>query len=160
MKLQLLKFSILISALGLYLNPLNAYAQSQKTDIRPNANQVIGEDIRQVFSGQTHDGSYNFNSAGIARSGYVESHTADGRVYYEEGDIKSEGVWYVAGENLCFLYKAEDMNGGCFRVYQVKNCYYYYSSELPQREDELDRDYWVARSTLKGETPNCTAPNS
>lgn len=157
---RLLKPIILAVIIWGGILPFKANAQSQKTDIRPNASQVIGEDIWAIFSGKTHDGSYNFNSAGIARSGYTEFHTADGRVYYEEEDIKSEGVWYVSGQNLCFVYKDEDMNGGCFRVYQVKNCYYYYSSELPQREDELDRDYWVARSTIAGDVPNCTAPNS
>jgi len=139
---------------GFHTSPLS-FAQSQKTDIRPNANQVLGEDIRQLFADQTHRGSYNFNNEGVARNGYVETHHADGRTFYNEGDLQSEGIWYVARDNLCFVYENEDMNGGCFRVYRIKNCFYYYSSQLPQRQDELDRDYWVARSTPKGETPDC-----
>jgi len=137
------------------MTPNSAIAQSQKTDIRPNANQVIGEDIRELFAGQTHRGSYNFNSEGVARNGYIETHLPDGRTQYDEGDLKSEGIWYVAGENLCFIYKNESMNGGCFRVYRIKNCFYYYSSQRRQLNDELDRDYWTARSTPMGETPDC-----
>jgi len=87
------------------LLPSVTYAQSQKTDIRPNAKQVIGDDIVKLFEDQTHDGSYNFNSEGVARNDYIESHTADGRVTYSEGDLKADGIWYVAGNNLCFVYE-------------------------------------------------------
>lgn len=153
---QLLRKSIFYCViLSTALLPSVTYAQSQKTDIRPNAKQVIGDDIVKLFEDQTHDGSYNFNSEGVARNDYIESHTADGRVSYSERNLESEGIWYVAGNNLCFVYEHEDMNGGCFRVYRINNCFYYYSSQLPQQEDELDRDYWTARSTLKGETPDC-----
>lgn len=145
----------LIGFAACFMLPVTGTSQSQKTDIRPNANQLIGDEIRQIFSGQTHSGSYNFNSEGVARSGYIESHADDGRVFYEDGEVKSEGAWYVTHENLCFVYKNEALSGGCFRVYRIKNCFYYYSSNIPQRDNELGRDYWVARSTPKGETPNC-----
>ena len=140
------------------LLPSISFAQSQKTDIRPNANQVMGDEIKTIFSGQTHRGSYNFNSQGVARNGYTESHSPDGRVFYDEGKLKANGSWYVANDSLCFLYENESMNGGCFRVYRIQNCFYYYSNQIPRRNDELDRDYWTARSTPKGETPNCEPP--
>jgi len=153
---QVLSKPLIITTIAaLSLTPVATMAQSQKTDIRPHANQVLGDEIKTIFSGQTHRGSYNFNSQGVARNGYTESHSPDGRTFYSEGDLESDGVWYVAGENLCFVYKNEGMNGGCFRVYRIQNCFYYYSSNIPQRQDELDRDYWVARSTPKGETPDC-----
>ncbi len=155
MNLPFLKTYRLIGLFVLCATPHTAFGQSQKTDIRPNANQVIGEEIRELFAGQTHRGSYNFNNEGIARNDYIESHMPDGRTKYSEGELESDGIWYVARENLCFIYQNPDMNGGCFRVYRIKNCFYYYSSQLIQREDELDRDYWVARSTPKGETPDC-----
>jgi len=49
------------------------------------------------------------------------------------------------------------MPGGCFRVYRVQNCFYFYSDTLIEREDELDRDYWTARSVIKGDQPKCEA---
>ena len=90
----------------------------------------MGDEIKTIFSGQTHRGSYNFNSQGVARNGYTESHSPDGRVFYDEGELKAHGSWYVANDSLCFLYENENMNGGCFRVYRIQNCFYYYSNRL------------------------------
>ena len=44
------------------------------------------------------------------------------------------------------------MEGGCFRVYKVGNCFYYYNDQIPEFSGELDRDYWTARSVKKGRT--------
>ncbi|MEP1231031.1 MAG: hypothetical protein ABJG88_10185 [Litorimonas sp.] len=155
MNLLSLKLMFHTGILALLTWPSLAMAQSQKTDIRPNANQVLGDDIVKLFEGKTHHGSYNFNDEGVARNDYIETHKADGRSHYNEGDLKSDGIWYIGRDNLCFVYENEDMNGGCFRVYRINNCFYYYSSQVPQRDDELDRDYWTARSTLEGEIPDC-----
>lgn len=134
-----------------------AMAQSQKLDIRPYGERIIGDDIKAHFSGQTHDGAYNFSRNGDARSFYVERHNADGTVYYKEGDIIADGRWGVFGDTLCYYYTNTALAGGCFRVYRVKNCYYFYSDNLPDTPNEIDRDFWTARSTLKGETQQCEA---
>ena len=132
-------------------------AQSQDTDIRPHANRVIGNDLQATFAGQTHSGAYNFTASGEPTRFYEERHHKDGKVAYSEGDGIERGLWRVLNDNLCFLYDSNKMAGGCFRVYRVENCYYFYSANLIEREDELDRDYWTARSTLKGEHPKCEA---
>lgn len=133
----------------------SAAAQSQSTDIRPNANRIMGEALLDEFMGVTHDGAYNFTDDGEPRRFYTESHHEDGRVTYAEDGVKEDGVWIIKRDSLCFAYKNDTMNGGCFRVYKVGNCYYYYSDMIPEFDGELDRDYWTARSVKAGETPDC-----
>lgn len=134
-----------------------ALAQSQSTDIRPNAEQIMGDDITRLVTGNTFSGAYNFTREGKARGFFTEKHFADGRVDYREGDLREDGAWFEIDDSICYRYANSAMSGGCFRVYQVKNCYYFYSTLMQQRPDELDQDYWVARSTLQGETPQCEA---
>lgn len=132
-----------------------AAAQSQKTDIRPHANLMMGDELLMAFEGVTHEGAYNFTDAGDPRRFYTETTHAMGRTSYSEKGLEAEGDWSVKNNTLCFRYDSADMTGGCFRVYRVGNCYYYYSDSLLMRRDELDRDYWTARSVRAGEAPSC-----
>jgi len=145
---------LMISLMGF---SVPGHAQSQKTDIRPQANRVTGEALLKAFTGVTHAGAYNFNLEGAPSDRYVETHFADGRTRYMENDDVFDGAWLIRQNMLCFVYKHSALAGGCFRVYKIKNCYYYYSSALIEREDELDRDYWTARSVREGEEPQCVA---
>jgi len=125
----------IILALGL---PSLAFAQSQDTDIRPNANQLTAEEIKSIFSDVTMDGAYNFGRNGKAQSFYTDP-----------------GRWFVRQDTLCFMYPSKRLAGGCFRVYQVKNCYYYYSNSRRQVAHETGEPYWIARSTKMGEHAGC-----
>ena len=62
-----------------------ASAQSQDTDIRPNADQLTGQEIKKVFATATMDGAYNFGRNEKAQSFYKEQHNPDGTLLYEEG---------------------------------------------------------------------------
>jgi len=145
----------IIAALGL-CSPL-AFGQSQSLDIRPYAKRIVGDDLKSHFDGKTHAGAYNFSLAGEARDFYTERHNKDGTVFYKEGNVSTNGRWGVFGDILCYYYTNAEFNGGCFRVYQVENCYYFYSDSLPDNPDEIDGDFWTARSTLKGERQKCEA---
>ena len=134
-----------------------AWAQSQRLDIRPHAQRVMGEEIKSQFESKTHHGAYNFTFQGVAQNTYVETHYPDGRVKYREGDFEADGRWFINQDNLCFVYPDTNMNGGCFRVYKVENCFYYYSNQIREVEGELDQDYWTARSVIDGEAPQCEA---
>jgi len=146
-----------LAVLSLAAFPNDALAQSQNTDIRQPANRVTGNNLKATFAGQTHSGAYNFTAKGEPTRFYEERHGKEGEVAYSEGDGIEKGMWGVFKDILCYRYDSNTMAGGCFRVYRVANCYYFYSNNLIEREDELDRDYWTARSTLKGETPACEA---
>jgi hypothetical protein len=135
----------------------SASAQSQSTDIRPNAQRVMGKALKAEFSGIRHEGAYNFNLQGVSQNRYTEMHYKDGKVLYQEGERQNKGAWLVYDDTLCFVYENALMSGGCFRVYKVENCYYYYSDQIVERKDELDREYWTARSVKAGQTPQCDA---
>ncbi len=154
--LAALLLALPVAALLLAL-PSIAMAQSQKTDIRPNANRVIGDNLRAAFKGNTHSGAYNFTEKGQPTRFYEEFHGENGRVNYTEGKLAEPGAWLIYKDTLCYIYDTSDMPGGCFRVYSVANCYYFYSDQLIERADELDRDYWTARSVIKGQQPKCEA---
>lgn len=148
---------MMLSAALLLALPASAAAQTQKLDIRPYAKRVTGKALRESFSGKTHDGAYNFNAEGQSRYSYLETHAPNGDVVYNENGRPEAGLWDIYDETLCYAYVSKAMNGGCFRVYRIANCFYFYASTLPEREDEAGRDYWTARSVIDGETPECEA---
>lgn len=143
---------IIAAAFGL---SFTASAQTQDTDIRPNADQLSGEQIKSVFADAHMDGAYNFGRNGKAQSFYTEKHNPDGTLTYEEDGIVEPGRWFVRQDALCFMYPSNNLAGGCFRVYQVKNCYYFYSTSRRQVERETGEPYWTARAVKRGERAGC-----
>jgi len=129
--------------------------QSQDTDIRPNADQLTAEQINSIFSDVEMDGAYNFGRNGKAQSFYREKHNPDGTVTYEEDGQVEPGRWFVRDDALCFMYPSNKLAGGCFRVYRVKNCYYFYSTSRQQMANENGEPYWTARAVKKGERAGC-----
>ena len=149
-------FLACLSALCLSLSfSFSATAQSQDIDIRPFANQLDKERIQSAFSNVTMDGAYNFGRNGKAQSFYVEHHTPEGIVSYEEDGIVEPGRWFVRQNTICYMYPADSMTGGCFRVYQVKNCYYFYTTSRRQVPGENGQPYWTARAVKQGERAGC-----
>lgn len=132
-----------------------AFAQSQDTDIRPNADQLGAEDLKSIFSDADMDGAYNFGRNGKAQSFYREKHNPDGTLIYEEDGIVEPGRWFIRKDALCFTYPSNQLAGGCFRVYRVKNCYYFYSTSRRQVPGENGQPYWTARAVKKGERAGC-----
>ena len=141
-------------ALGFAL-PLAALAQSQDTDIRPNANQLSAKDIKRIFSNADMDGAYNFGRNGKAQSFYREKHNPDGTLTYEEDGNVEPGRWFIRKDSLCFMYPSNQIAGGCFRVYNIKNCYYFYSTTRRQVAREDGEAYWTARAVKRGERAGC-----
>lgn len=139
------------------LTPPSMMAQTQDTDIRPIAKRLLETDLKLYFTGQTFDGAYNFTFATKARNKFIETHNEDRSVKYVEGELVAEGYWGIFDDNICYHYHNPDMNGGCFRVYRILNCFYFYSNRLPDDPNEIEGDFWNARSVIKGDTPECDA---
>ena len=148
---------LLISSLAsvCFLLSSTAHAQSQTLDVRPQSDRVTGDDLTTYFSGVTHDGAYNFDLQGKAGTRYLETHKINGRVRYEEDNISAVGNWAIINDRLCYSYNSENMSGGCFRVYKLGTCFYFYSSEFIETKNEIDRNYWTARSVKKGDETTC-----
>jgi hypothetical protein len=145
--------SVVLACLFGFASPV--WGQSQSTDVRPDAKRIIGDALLVEFKGVTHKGAYNFSDAGEPRKFYTETTRSDGKTIYSDNTTEAEGVWIILRDTLCFVYQSDDMSGGCFRVYKVGNCFYYYSDQLIERENELDREYWTARSVKDGEVASC-----
>ena len=154
MRFSLRVFLILAAAI---IGSNDVYAQSQSLDIRPYGQRITGDELELHFKGLTHSGAYNFTRSGEARAFYTERHNIDGTVLYKEDELTADGRWGVFNDILCYYYTNKDMVGGCFRVYRVENCYYFYSNSLPDDPNEIDGDFWTARSTRKGERQKCEA---
>jgi len=143
--------------LTLFCLPVLAAAQSQTTDIRPYAERVTGEELLDSYINRTHDGAYNFDMMGDAARNYTEKHNDDGTVSYSEAGTIVPGAWWVARDEICYTYNTAGFEGGCFRVWRVENCFYYYSNVLPERDKEYEGDWWTARSVKRGEDATCEA---
>ena len=131
------------------------FAQSQDYDVRPQAARLTSAEIIDNFSGVTHTGAYNFNQEGNPGNRYSEWHNADGRLLYREGTAIATGRWTSARDMMCYYYDNEAFTSGCFRVYKLGTCFYFYSANFVEKDDELDRDYWTARSVRKGNRATC-----
>ena len=130
-------------------------AQSQSIDIRPKAKRIKGDALLSEFMGVTHKGAYNFSEDGEPGRYFTEVHHEDSRTTYQENENRTPGVWMIMSNQICYQYRSADMSGGCFRVYKVGNCFYYYNGSIPETSSEINRDYWTARTVKKGETANC-----
>lgn len=146
-----------LSFAGLHGAPL--HAQSQDVDIRGDAKQLTGSALLSAYRGVTHKGTYAFLRDGTGTTHYTETTRADGTVEYKEGDLIAHGAWVPSQDSLCFRYKSDYMSGGCFHVWQIGNCYYYYATNQigfgAASPSERPDTYWTARSVKSGETPDC-----
>lgn len=146
---------LFLSAIAAASFGLSALAQTQDTDIRGDAKPLTGSALLAAYQGVTHHGTYAFTRDGTGTAHYTETTRADGTVTYKEGDLVAEGAWVPSHDTLCFRYRSPNMSGGCFHVWTVGNCYYYYSTTLPDLPQEKLDLYWTARSVKAGETPDC-----
>ena len=138
------------------LLPVAALAQSQGLDVRPQAERIVGDDLLDSFMGKTMDGAYNFNAFGVPRDRFSEVHNGDSTTDYVEGDLEARGVWTVTSDDLlCYAYPNTTLNGGCFRVWKLGTCYYFYSDGFPEVPDEYTESYWVARTVERGRDATC-----
>ncbi len=138
-----------------------AYGQSQSYDVRPQARQITGAELSQSFKGITHTGAYNFDVAGRPGSLYSEKHHTNGRISYTEKNQLITGRWAITpSDNMCYAYDSDAISGGCFAVYKLGTCYYFYSTSVlttnarAKTEDGIE-NYWTARSVKKGDYASC-----
>lgn len=131
-----------------------AFAQYQDEDVRVSATQIKGDALKPHFSGVTHLGTYSVTRQNTGVKHYTETTQADGTVLYKEGPLTAKGKWAQFGDRICYTYETEGMNGGCFYVYKMGNCFFYYNNNEPGRPSRTNV-YWVAKSVKKGEISSC-----
>ena len=154
-KLSHLTQAIALSAFCLAAPLAAADEPTQDIDIRPDGVQITGEMLDLNFSGITHKGTYAILREHTGTKHYTETTFEDGTVEYKEGDLIAQGHWIRYGDRLCYKYQDPEMAGGCFYVYVVGNCYYYYSSNAAGILGARNGLYWIARSVKDGENASC-----
>lgn len=132
-----------------------ALAQSQDYDVRADASQLTGEALRAAFTGVTHTGAYNFNTRGEPGNRYTEWHGETGEIIYREGTLLAKGKWTATRDMICYEYQGGDLGSGCFRVYKLGSCHYFYSARAALQGGDNLGGYWTARSTVKGKRATC-----
>lgn len=112
---------------------------------------LTSDELRAAFFGQTHAGFYRFEREAMPTHRFSETTFTDGRVEHVQGEEVLGGTWAIIGDQMCYTYENVWHRRLCFDIYRVGNCYYHY---LMTEGDRVMR-VWTARSSLKGETPNC-----
>lgn len=147
---------IALSLLFGFIAAPSAFAQSQDFDVRPLSERLTGDAITQAFKGITHEGAYNFDALGRPGRFYKEIHAPDGGITYEERGGTVTGRWRVSPKDeVCYSYDGGLIAGGCFQVYQLGTCYYFYSALELSFRDDMTEDDWTARSVKKGDRASC-----
>ncbi len=114
-------------------------------------------ELTEVFSGQTHRGTYSFKRKNFTSFGFTETTRADGTTHHVQQGRVDSGTWDITKDRLCFSYEDNDhsqfsrFNPICFKIYQRGNCYYHYQISVRG----VPNAGFTARSVLKGERPNC-----
>jgi len=141
--------SMLIGLLTLAALSAPALSQTSQLDSYgpPDPSQELpldGEALRAIFMDRIHRGYYEVGDWDDTPPAFTEQMKSDGGAIHERGGVISKGTWRTKNNVVCFTY--EDLNGGCFNIYQRGTCYYAMSAF----SDEL-----VAITVLDGEIPDC-----
>lgn len=127
----------------------SALAQTSEIDPYgpPDTSQELpldGEALTAIFMDRTHRGYYEPGDWEDLDPAFTEQMKADGTAIHERDGIISVGQWRTRNNVVCFTY--DDLNGGCFSIYQRGNCYYAMSAFTSDL---------VAISVLDGDIPDC-----
>ncbi len=140
---------IMICAVG-----SSAHAQDEYLPNTEYEKPMSAEDVKQMFSGQTHRGTYNFQMQNFEGYNFEETTFADGRTLHRLGSRTDTGTWEQNEEQICFDYDAPDLTPACFIFYRRGNCVYHYQQSV----QGYSTYGFTAVSVIKGESPNCEAP--
>lgn len=115
---------------------------------------LSSDELSAAFKGRTHLGYYRFERDTVSTTRFTETTTSDGRVTHVQGDETLTGTWKIKSDQICYQYDDVWPNVYCFDIYQVGTCYYHYI----RTRNETPVNRWTARSTPKGEVPDCDIP--
>jgi len=135
-----------------------ATAQSDRNYYVPDiedTRSLNAKELRSVFSGKTHRGTYSFLRGDIDTYAFSETTFSDGRVEHKQKDRTKElldtGQWEIEDDTICYDYDDKRLRQACFRIYVVGNCYYHYQVSI----QGFPASGFTARSVINGERPDC-----
>lgn len=109
------------------------------------------EQLSLVFSGKTHQGSYNFLNRDISTFAFKETTAKDGRIRHIQQGHVDTGTWNIAGDQICYNYDDPRLLQACFKIYARGNCYYHYQVSV----EGTPQFGFTARTIIAGQTPSC-----
>lgn len=142
------------ASLGLFVN--TSVAQESYLPDPEYDSRLSEAEVQDLFSDQTHRGSYNFQMKNFDGFHFEEWTSKSGEVLHRMGNRVDRGVWVQDGEQVCFEYEAKDLLPACFSFYQRGNCIYHYQETV----DGVSSPGFTAVTVLKGEEPSCEPPIS
>jgi len=143
-----------VLTLMLSVLPVSVLAQDEfLPDIETEEPLSAGE-VTDMFSDQTHRGTYNFEFQNFIGYRFEETTTSDGKTIHRLGARVDIGTWIQTDNIICFEYESEDLTGACFKFYQRGNCIYHHQ----QTDGGQMASRFTAVSVIKGESPNCEPP--
>lgn len=128
-------------------SPVLASPESLDPHGPPDPKQELpleGDALTAIFMNKLHRGYYEVGDWDTSDPAFSEDMRSDGSTVHIRDGLTSLGTWKTRENVVCFTY--ENLNGGCFNIYQRGNCYYAMSA--------FTHDL-VAISVLDGETPDC-----
>ncbi len=108
-------------------------------------------ELKAVFKGQTHQGSYNFLNRNISTFAFKETTAEDGAIQHVQQGKVDTGQWSIEADVICYDYDDPRLRQACFRIYARGNCYYHYQVSV----EGMPRFGFTARTVIEGETPDC-----
>ena len=138
----------------------SAITASAQVNLPDPVNDVplMESELKAVFSGQTHRGTYNFQRLNFKSYGFEETTSDTGQVIHIQDGHTDTGTYKIQGNEICFNYEPNERgefaqyNPICFNIYQRGNCYYHYQRSV--RNNRTVRGF-TARSVIKGDNPSC-----
>jgi len=137
---------------------LPAAAQFDTDYYVPNietTHKLTADELRAVFSGKTHNGTYSFLRSDIKTYAFTETTFANGDVKHvqktRDKELIDTGDWEIEDDTICYDYDDKRLRQACFRIYVVGNCYYHYQVSV----QGFPASGFSARSVIKGENPSC-----
>jgi hypothetical protein len=133
-----------------------AAAQDLYLPDRDSETPLNAPEVKALFSGKVHRGSYNFLMQNFSGVDFEEHTKADGTLVHTMSSRTDTGRWTIKGPQICFDYDSTDLLPACFSFYQRGNCIYHFQETVQGRAAPR----FTAVSVLKGEEPSCDPPMS
>jgi len=132
-------------------NQLESGADDLWNIIPDKAQRLSGDQLDLAFSGITHRGQYRFTREAVNTFAFTEITRKDGTLTHRQGREVLNGIWNIAGDQICYTYDKIWTYPVCFNIYKSGTCYYHL-----QRSADGRPVYGVtARTTPSTQEPDC-----
>lgn len=118
--------------------------------------RLRGDELRKAYAGKTIYGVYKSPTARSNTTSFTEKMTEDGKTSYREGDFRSDGVWNIENDQMCFRYDEQNRAvSHCFYEFRSGSCLYSFTYVTPDGNKPINPANWGSKSVAKGDYSTC-----